>query len=188
MKFIKFLIGVFTLMISILVTAQPTMVDICHYSASTGTYSLISVASSSVPSHLAHGDALPGDPVPTNPGYIFDAACNQVPVYVSTCPCDLTATALNGVGINTGNPGVCYGTRVNALFEEIVALDLSAPNQVPFAGIFHEFGVGGVCIVESIGGVIDGYTPTDSQAVDCKIDISAAIAELMLPECNSTGS
>ena len=53
--------------------------DIYHLRAGRGDYVLRSVNDSSLSSHLAHGDALVGDPVPETPGMFFDAACMPVP-------------------------------------------------------------------------------------------------------------
>lgn len=49
--------------------------DVCHYDADAGTYALINVATAALLAHLAHGDARPGEAVPTLPGYDFDEAC-----------------------------------------------------------------------------------------------------------------
>jgi hypothetical protein len=56
-------------------------VPVCHYDADTGTYTSIAVSGNgkAVDAHLAHGDALPGDPVPTMPGNTFDDGCVPVP-------------------------------------------------------------------------------------------------------------
>ncbi len=60
--------------------AKTTKVDICHYHSVTDSYALIMVSDNgkAVAAHLAHGDAFPGDPVPTMAGYVFDAACAPV--------------------------------------------------------------------------------------------------------------
>ena len=53
-------------------------IDVCHYSASTESYSLISIAEPAYDSHVAHGDALIGGAVPTMPGYQFNDNCEPV--------------------------------------------------------------------------------------------------------------
>ena len=55
-------------------------VDVCHYDTTAATYHLISVSTNAVGAHRGHGDALPGEAVPTAAGYIFDADCSLVPV------------------------------------------------------------------------------------------------------------
>lgn len=52
--------------------------DVCHYDADADAYHLINVADAALPAHLAHGDASPGEAVPTMPGYAFGAACQPV--------------------------------------------------------------------------------------------------------------
>ncbi len=64
--------------------AQKTAV--CHATGSEDNpYVLIDVADAALPAHVAHGDASPGEAVPTMPGFTFDEAC--VPQEVNLCPC-----------------------------------------------------------------------------------------------------
>lgn len=49
-------------------------VSVCHVKG-TGAFHLISIADPALPAHIGHGDAVPGDPVPGNPGKKFTAAC-----------------------------------------------------------------------------------------------------------------
>lgn len=56
-----------------------TKVDICHRTEGRTPFLLISVASKAVDTHLAHGDGLVGEEVPSEPGMVFDAACNPTP-------------------------------------------------------------------------------------------------------------
>ena len=58
-------------------TAAESKVNVCHREGN-GSFHLITVASSAVPAHRQHGDALPGQPVPGKPGFTFDAACQEV--------------------------------------------------------------------------------------------------------------
>lgn len=64
------------------VMAKPdtTRVAICHYSKATNSYALQLVRPNTVTKHRAHGDALPGEAVPTMPGYVFDAGCTAQPL------------------------------------------------------------------------------------------------------------
>lgn len=57
-------------------------VDVCHRRDSQG-YDLITVADVAFPSHVDHGDAAVGDPVPGVAGFVFDANCAPV----EACPC-----------------------------------------------------------------------------------------------------
>jgi len=78
-------------------TAASPKVDVCHREGN-GRFQLITVAYQAVSAHRAHGDALPGEPVPGNPGARFDATCAQVAA--STCPCDFSLAGLAAVGID----------------------------------------------------------------------------------------
>ena len=53
-------------------------VDLCHKTGNNGRYILINVAAAAVPAHLAHGDARPGESVPSEPGMIFSPNCSVV--------------------------------------------------------------------------------------------------------------
>jgi len=53
-------------------------VEVCHRNKS-GSFKLIKIGEPGLDAHLAHGDAVPGDPVPDTSGYVFDDACVPVP-------------------------------------------------------------------------------------------------------------
>lgn len=57
--------------------APAEKVDVCHIEGN-GSYHLINISENALPAHLGHGDALPGDPVPGEPGMVFDASCTAV--------------------------------------------------------------------------------------------------------------
>jgi len=60
------------------VSAGPSdKVGICHMD-DLGGYKLIQVSSKALPAHLAHGDGLPGEPVPNMDGYMFAEDCSVV--------------------------------------------------------------------------------------------------------------
>ena len=59
-------------------------VDVCHFDADTGTYHRINISEKAFPTHVEHGDASPGDPVPGMEGYEFAADCSLVSV--GPCP------------------------------------------------------------------------------------------------------
>jgi hypothetical protein len=59
-----------------------TKTDVCHAHGD-GTFDLITVADPAIDSHIAHGDGLIGDPVPGQPGFVFDEACVAIPAPVA---------------------------------------------------------------------------------------------------------
>jgi hypothetical protein len=58
----------------IAVAAPADKVDVCHLEGN-GSYHKISVSDNAYDSHIAHGDAAPGDPVPGMTGYVFGEDC-----------------------------------------------------------------------------------------------------------------
>ena len=52
-------------------------VDVCHRRGN-GRFHKINISENAVPAHLAHGDALPGDPVPTDETQLFDEDCGTL--------------------------------------------------------------------------------------------------------------
>ena len=59
--------------------ASAAAVVICHRTGSARGFVRLSVAASAVAAHLKHGDGQVGDPVPEQPGMVFDATCAAVP-------------------------------------------------------------------------------------------------------------
>lgn len=55
-----------------------TAVDICHRAVGRDAFILITVAATAADAHVSHGDGRVGDPVPGQPGRIFDATCAPV--------------------------------------------------------------------------------------------------------------
>lgn len=76
--------------------------DVCHYDADAGTYALLNVADAAVDAHIAHGDARPGDPVPTREGYVFDEACQAVLVSLLQQLSPITAIYETGAFTGSG--------------------------------------------------------------------------------------
>jgi hypothetical protein len=70
--------------------------NVCHLKGN-GSYHLINVSTNAVDAHRSHGDALPGEQVPSNGEYQFDENCHQV--IVSACPCVFTVETLLQVRI-----------------------------------------------------------------------------------------
>lgn len=54
--------------------------DVCHYDAELDAYELLNIAAAAVDAHINHGDALPGEPVPTMEGFEFDETCTPKPI------------------------------------------------------------------------------------------------------------
>jgi hypothetical protein len=91
------------LMSPALVSAGQNKVDVCH-SEGNGSYHLINIAEPAYPSHVSHGDAGVGEPVPGNEGFVFDEDCNLVEAV--SCPCDYSDT--NYIALGGGVSGACY--------------------------------------------------------------------------------
>jgi len=107
-----------------LVTATQAAVekhDVCHYEGN-GNYHIINISYKAVSAHTNHGDALPGEPVPTNPGFVFDENCEQVAA--SACPCDFSATGLAEVGLDGSLNHTCSAFMNSVLIQ----LENSLPN------------------------------------------------------------
>lgn len=74
---IAFLVLLLAAMPVLSVGAGGEKVDVCHNEGD-GTFHLINISDNAFDSHVAHGDASPGDPVPGMSGKKFDEACNVV--------------------------------------------------------------------------------------------------------------
>ena len=85
---------IFTLGMTMESSAQ-TKVDVCHYDAETDAYELINIADPAVDAHIKHGDAQPGDAVPTMEGFEFDDTCTPKSVVVVVEMTACFAEALN---------------------------------------------------------------------------------------------
>lgn len=57
---------------------QPQKAQVCH-KAGNGTFHLITISVNAQPAHIAHGDGLPGEPVPNMDGFIFGPNCTPTP-------------------------------------------------------------------------------------------------------------
>lgn len=114
-----------------IVMAKPNMVAICHYSEDSDSYRLLMVSGNgeAVSTHLAHGDAQPGDAVPTMPGYTFDDGCVAQPDGDLEPPPDdgplsTGCQALNNPAYDeTGAPGA-------SIFHQLSGLQFNAGEQV----------------------------------------------------------
>jgi hypothetical protein len=104
------LLALAMLVSEIAVAAPADKVDVCHLEGN-GSYHLINVSENALPAHLAHGDALPGDPVPGMPGYVFDDACNAVaePILVWSSVMNFSGTGWGGWSCPPDHPNVIDG-------------------------------------------------------------------------------
>ena len=81
----KKLINVLAILV-LLLAAMPVLsvgaggekVDVCHNEGN-GVFNMINISENAFDSHVAHGDASLGEPVPGMDGYKFDEACVPVP-------------------------------------------------------------------------------------------------------------
>jgi hypothetical protein len=125
--------------------ARQEQVSVCHREDN-GSYHRISVAASAVATHLAHGDALPGE----------DSDCEQI----SACPCGFSLTALATFGITSDD---FAGAQCKLLAQETVIEDLSGPGVT--SGAMVTYLVAGICdfsdgsrTFQSFGGLTQGQT------------------------------
>lgn len=103
------------LMSPALVSAGQNKVDVCH-SEGNGSYHLINIAEPAYPSHVSHGDAGVGEPVPGNEGFVFDEDCNLVEAV--SCPCDFSATNFLGLGGDVEEGVYCIVSETEAQLHE----------------------------------------------------------------------
>jgi len=154
-------------------------VDVCHRTGN-GGYHTISVASQAVQAHRRHGDALPGEAVPGQPGFVFDAACTAVPA--SSCPCDFSLAGLAAVGID-GNPAHTFSWINNGPdFAQLIQFSSEvsfggAGLQRLSSGSYHcrldfQTAPGNKTVVQEIFTV----SPADAQA--CHLDLVEAACAL----------
>lgn len=57
----------------------PAKVEVCHVDDD-GAVRLITISERAFETHVAHGDAAPGDPVPGMSNHVFDESCTPTPV------------------------------------------------------------------------------------------------------------
>lgn len=91
--------------------------SVCHVNG-TGAFQLISVADPALPTHIAHGDAVPGDPVPGNAGYAFDDGCHivaDVDYAVNVVPDNaaIDPASPGNLFVGSGIPATNFGTARN---------------------------------------------------------------------------
>jgi hypothetical protein len=77
---------------------RPERVEVCRYDAEADTYKLITVGAPALVAHLRKGGGVPGGAVPDQEGYVFDEACQPMPMGPYTCT---TETGVDDYGTNT---------------------------------------------------------------------------------------
>ena len=146
-------------------------VDICHLT-DTGAFEFTTVVAPAVPAHRNHGDALPGEGVPGQPGFIFDAACQEV--RVSTCPCNFSPSflATEGITSSTLQGGFC-------VIDPSGLVQVGDPSPQDF-NIFSGL-VGASCAVVFANQTLQqGDVSTAGEAQDCANDLQSAAQVLGL--------
>jgi hypothetical protein len=156
--------------------AASPKVDVCHREGN-GSFHLTTVAYQAVQAHRNHGDALPGEPVPGNPGAIFDDTCAQVAA--SVCPCDFSLTGLADVGIDGSiDEGLkCYegATREIPQLTSLYTTNaprLEASTGASFCQITQQLPQGGFIILEEVTSL------TTPQIAACAADLRKASQQL----------
>lgn len=97
--------------------AKAGKVDVCHRS-DTG-WQLLGINANALTAHQAHGDALPGQPVPGDPARRFDAACHVVAAVA--CPCQFTLDALRLLNAQYGDLGSTYVSNTSSVVTQLAS-------------------------------------------------------------------
>jgi hypothetical protein len=90
---------------------QDSKVDVCHKTGN-DSFHLISISSSALDAHLAHGDGMPGQAVPGQPGKVFGADCSIAPTGQSepAQPPPLTTPPNTKKTVKPNKVDVCHKT------------------------------------------------------------------------------
>ena len=154
-----------------------TKTDVCH-SHGDGTFDLINVADPAVEKHIEHGDALIGQPVPGQPGFVFDEACGVIPEPVQDEFLRAIAWVDNGDGRYNENDDILVarlrnegGTATvesNGIPQDTTSsnvLEFPQFNFEPFTNTFHEGAlqpiVGGFRMTSTDGNDVFIFQATD---------------------------
>jgi hypothetical protein len=160
------------LMSPALVSAGQDKVDVCH-SEGNGSYHLITIAEPAYPTHVSHGDAGVGEPVPGNEGFVFDEDCNLVEAV--SCPCDFSEAGYLVLAADTSRE--CY--------DDNTGVELTVGDRAS-NGDFFWLNYGNWCVVYDNGFpvppyLIEGLTASEEAA--CRQDIFAVVTSLNIPAC-----
>jgi hypothetical protein len=182
-------------------------VEVCH-SKGDGSFSLISIADPALPTHIAHGDAQPGNAVPGVDGKVFTSACVIVDApmdfhtfYIRNSNTTITApwdanvileenVAGDGFTFATpqGGQKVGYGTNyfdgrpINTIesVDFVKVFGMLKPGVIPYLNIWVTDGAGNFAIIASE----NIYTGTDfSTRTEWKVFESAGNA--CIGDCNA---
>lgn len=147
---------------------SPNKVDICHNNGD-GTFALVKIKVDTLQTHLAHGDAMPGEAVPGRAGMVFGTNC----ALVSTAP-NQQAPVVNPPskmnpstskqGKKTGKVDVCH-RRGNETF---ILINISG-NALP-AHLAHGDGLP--------NGLVPGQ-PNTKFGADCSITHQKELVETL---------
>ncbi len=113
---------------------SPNKMDICHNNGN-GTYDLVKIKVNTLQTHLAHGDAAPGEAVPGQAGKVFAANCAVTAVSQNEPAPSVTVPPTTRHGNNAGKVDVCH-RRGNETF---ILINVSR-NALP-AHLFHGDGL-----------------------------------------------
>ena len=155
----KVVLLVVALMMANSAFAAAAKTDVCHFTNGTPLFNLINVADPAIDSHIEHGDALIGEPVPGMPGFVFNEVCDAIPEPIQDP--FLRAIAWIDVDANgrydEGTDGLVARLRdeggiptVETAYTLESDSDVNFPQYwVPFAVEFHEGG--------QLSQLLDGY-------------------------------
>ncbi len=134
-----------------------TKVGVCHVVGDGGAH-MINISVNAEPAHRAHGDARPGEPVPTDTSLLFDAECKQVPrpvpVALLACPCWNKYTQATLVGLVTAVSGKPWCLKSESF------VSLSADQAV--STLVYATSAG-MCVLKLNGAnVVNSLTPQDA--------------------------
>ncbi len=113
---------------------SPNKMDICHNNGN-GTYDLVKIKVNTLQTHLAHGDAAPGEAVPGQAGSVFAANCAVTTVAQNEPAPSVTVPLTNTHGKKADKVDVCH-RRGNETF---IMINVSR-NALP-AHLFHGDGL-----------------------------------------------
>jgi hypothetical protein len=150
-------------------TAQ-TKVDVCHRTEGTNNFVLITIAAPSVEAHLNHGDGRVGDPVPGQPGTVFDANCTLA----------MPAVPLTNGDFETGNfdGWTLFTTEFGGIgTPEVVLFDTNGDSVLTRSARFNVGQIGGPCGIGSVcpeqgGGIFQSFS-TGAGQLFIAVDIAA---------------
>jgi hypothetical protein len=143
-----------------LASAAPApKVDVCHYDADAGTFHKINISENAFQKHLDHGDAAPGEAVPTMPGYVFTDSC-EPELAVVTGSAALLQSGWDCVDSDLAVKGTVDWSSDGSTLSVTYSLDGGAANTAYHLGFSYDAG-GGVhpMFVQPLSYFPSGYWP-----------------------------